>query len=138
MGEKISLPTYCCGTGYCPAGNFLDFSRFYKLDNKFYLCIFAVDTERRYGMFREASMHAVTRFSTWGHSLAVRIPASLAREARIVEGGAAELSIVNGQLVIAPIDTPPNYNINELIAAITDENRHVEIGTGHAQGGEFA
>jgi antitoxin MazE len=83
-------------------------------------------------------MNAVTRFSTWGHSLAVRIPTNLAREARIVDGGSAELSVVNGQLVVAPIDTPPIYNITDLIAAITDENRHVEIRTGYAQGGEFA
>jgi antitoxin MazE len=83
-------------------------------------------------------MNAITRFSTWGHSLAVRIPSKVAREARLVEGGSAEVSVVNGTIVVVPIDTLPVYNITDLIAAITDENRHGEIGTGFAQGNEFA
>lgn len=84
-------------------------------------------------------MNAVTtRITTWGHSLAVRIPTRIAREARIVEGVCAELSVVNGRVVLAPVATMPSYNITDLVEAITDENRHVEIRTGHAQGGEFA
>jgi antitoxin MazE len=82
-------------------------------------------------------MNAITRFATWGNSLAVRIPTGLAKEAHIVDGGGAEISLVNGAIVVEPIDTPLVYNITDLIAAITDENRHVEIGTGFAQGNEF-
>jgi antitoxin MazE len=83
-------------------------------------------------------MNAITRVKTWGHSLAVRIPSNIAREAHIVDGIRAELSVVNGRLLVSPVDTPPSYNITDLVAAITDENRHVEVSTGYAQGGEFA
>jgi antitoxin MazE len=83
-------------------------------------------------------MNAFTKFSMWGNSLAIRIPSGLAREARLFDGANAELSVVDGKLVISPIDAPPSYDINDLIAAMTDENRHVEIDAGPAQGDEFA
>jgi antitoxin MazE len=83
-------------------------------------------------------MNAITRFSTWGHSLAVRIPTSLAREARIVDGASAELSVVNGTLLVVPIDKAPEYRITDLVAGITDENRHGEISGHYAQGNEFS
>lgn len=84
-------------------------------------------------------MNAFTaRFALWGNSLAVRIPSRLAKEARIVEGGRAELSVADGRLIVQPIDIVPVYNLTDLIQGITDENRHVEISTGHAQGAEFA
>jgi antitoxin MazE len=83
-------------------------------------------------------MNAIARFATWGNSLAVRIPSNVAREAHIVAGTCAQLSVIKGKLVVAPIDKRPVYKITDLVAGITDENRHVEVGTGHAQGGEFA
>ena len=44
----------------------------------------------------------------------------------------------NGKLVVAPIEPNPEFDLNALVAQITDENRHEEIGTGPARGGEFS
>ena len=83
-------------------------------------------------------MNAIARFSTWGHSLAVRIPTDLAREVHIVAGSYAQITVAKGKLVVDPIDKSPVYTLADLVAGITDENRYVEIGTGHAEGAEFA
>lgn len=83
-------------------------------------------------------MNAVARIRMWGHSLAVRILPHLAREPRTVDGTSAQLSVESGCLVVEPIDAHPVYDVKALIEAIPDENRHIEVGTGHAQGDEFA
>ena len=78
------------------------------------------------------------RFTTWGNSLALRIPSGLAKELRVFEGKAAELEIRNGSLVVTPVDVVPTYDINKLVAAITPENLHGETDTGEPVGNEFA
>jgi antitoxin MazE len=61
----------------------------------------------------------------------------LAREARLEESSTVDISVNNGTLMVVPIETSPTYRLDDLIAGITDENRHVEIGTGSAKGNEF-
>ncbi len=81
-------------------------------------------------------MKAVTHFSMWGNCIAVRIPSHIAKEAGIVEGRPVELSVVNGALMVSPLDPAPVYTLADLVSGITDENRHGEIGTGSAKGNE--
>jgi antitoxin MazE len=99
------------------------------------------------------------RIGKWGNSLAVRIPAAHASEIGLVVDAEAELSVEGGRLLLTPIwanadaqaqfsvedtrlvSTPPGVNskfdLDELIAQITEENRHDETGTGSAVGTEF-
>jgi antitoxin MazE len=77
-------------------------------------------------------------FAKWGNSLALRIPAAYAREIGASENGEAELTIEDGKLVVAPLSKAPEYDLDALVAQITDHNRHEEIGTGPALGGEFS
>jgi antitoxin MazE len=77
-------------------------------------------------------------FAKWGNSLALRIPAAYAREIGACENGQAELTIEAGKLVVAPLSKVPEFDLDALVAQITDENRHREIGTGPALGGEFS
>jgi antitoxin MazE len=79
----------------------------------------------------------VVQFSRWGNSLAVRIPAAFAAQIAAVEGARADLSVEDGRLVITPVGRP-SYELADLLAGITDENRHGETGTGAAVGDEFA
>jgi len=83
-------------------------------------------------------MSATTRFSMWGNSIAVRIPGHIARAAGIIDGTTAELSVVDGALILSPLDAAPAYQLADLVADMTDENRHGEIVTSAAQGDEFA
>jgi antitoxin MazE len=77
------------------------------------------------------------KFAKWGNSIAVRIPAAFAGEIGATENGAAELSVEGRRLVIAPVDDVQVFDLDVLIAGITDENRHDELHSGPAQGNEF-
>ena len=77
-------------------------------------------------------------FAKWGNSLALRIPAAHARQIGAYENGRAELTVENGKLVVVPIEPSPEFDLDELVAQITDDNRHDEVSTGAALGSEFA
>lgn len=79
-----------------------------------------------------------TRVQKWGNSLAIRIPKSFAEDVGIYSESEVELSLVEGQLVIAPISEPePAYKLEDLLAGITEENLHGEIDFGAAVGDEI-
>jgi antitoxin component of MazEF toxin-antitoxin module len=46
--------------------------------------------------------------------------------------------VENSKLVVAKLDDAPSFDLNELVARITDGNRHQEIDTGSALGDEFS
>ncbi len=58
----------------------------------------------------------------WGNSLALRIPQAVARQIRVNEGDAVELSVGAGGLTIKLAVEHPT--LDELLAAVTPENRH--------------
>lgn len=74
----------------------------------------------------------------WGNSLALRIPGPMAREIAACEGKAVDISVEAGRLIVVPVTEAPSYALDELIAAISDDNRHDEVATGQAVGHEFA
>lgn len=80
----------------------------------------------------------LVKFAKWGNSIGVRIPAAFAGEIGITENGSAELSIEGHRLVLEPVVEAPVFDLNELVAKITDENRHDEVPGGPARGGEFS
>lgn len=71
----------------------------------------------------------------WGNSLAVRIPRSFAEEAGLKENGSIDVSLVDGGVLIEPIAAPETA-LDELLAGITDDNRHGETDWGPAVGNE--
>lgn len=76
----------------------------------------------------------------WGDSLAVRIPAGVAKEAHIRAGSRLEISSKEGKLVIEQegvLVRSPRYTLDELLAGITDDNMHGEIDFGPPVGNEF-
>ncbi|MFN2399008.1 MAG: AbrB/MazE/SpoVT family DNA-binding domain-containing protein [Gemmatimonadaceae bacterium] len=70
----------------------------------------------------------------WGNSLALRIPKSLAEDSRLGSGSEVELTVEDGRLVVTTV--PPAVRLDELLAAVTDENRHSEVPTGQPVGRE--
>ena len=79
----------------------------------------------------------IVQIGKWGNSLAVRIPATHAKEIGLTESGKAELFVRGGKLVLSPLETAASFDLDDLIAEITDDNRHQEIATGPATGQEF-
>uniref|UniRef100_B8HWP7 Transcriptional regulator/antitoxin, MazE n=1 Tax=Cyanothece sp. (strain PCC 7425 / ATCC 29141) TaxID=395961 RepID=B8HWP7_CYAP4 len=77
----------------------------------------------------------VTTVAKWGNSLAVRIPQHIVKEIQLAEGTEVDLVVIDGDLVIRP-KPRKRYALEELVAAITPENLHVEVESGVAVGNE--
>ena len=71
----------------------------------------------------------------WGNSAAVRIPASVLAAANVRLDQPVDVREEGGRIIIEPL-RPARYNIDALVAAITNENRHDSIETGPAIGQE--
>ena len=78
-------------------------------------------------------------FQKWGNSLALRVPKAFADEIGASDGKAAEMTVRNGRLVIEiarPQRRKRRYELDELVAGITLDNRHEEIDWGPSVGNE--
>ena len=73
------------------------------------------------------------RIEQWGDSLALRIPPELAERMGIAAADEVRLSMIGPILRIVPISV---QTLEELVAGITDENRHDEVYTGPPVGRE--
>jgi antitoxin MazE len=71
----------------------------------------------------------------WGNSLAVRIPKTVADEARIQEGDSIVIEALDGHIELRPAERIPT--LEELVAQITLENRHEETDWGPDRGKEI-
>jgi antitoxin MazE len=76
-----------------------------------------------------------TTIGKWGNSLALRLPRTIAADARLCEGTAVELQIVGDTLVVRPA-TRPRYQLAELLEGYRPEHRHEEIDWGPPVGRE--
>ena len=70
----------------------------------------------------------------WGNSLAVRIPKPLAEQARLKEGDALEIEVVDGRVELRRASKVPT--LAALVSQITPENRYAEVTTGAEVGKE--
>lgn len=71
----------------------------------------------------------------WGNSLAVRIPKSIAEEARLRAGDPLEIEVsAEGAVQFHRRDTIPT--LASLVSRITPENRYEEVSTGPEAGKE--
>jgi antitoxin MazE len=71
----------------------------------------------------------------WGNSAAVRIPASVLEAAHVRLDQPVDVREEGGRIVIEPL-RPARYDIDALVAGITDENRHDSVEMGPAIGQE--
>jgi antitoxin MazE len=78
----------------------------------------------------------LTKIQKWGNSLALRIPKAFAVDAQLENNSIVEVSLVDGQIVIKPFTTPA-WNLDQLLAGVTDSNIHGETDTGEAVGNEI-
>jgi antitoxin MazE len=76
-----------------------------------------------------------TKIQKWGNSLALRIPKAFADEAGLENDSPVEISVVDGQIIIAARQRH-KYDLDDLLSQVTEENLHGEIDTGDAVGNE--
>ena len=79
-------------------------------------------------------MASITQIAKWGNSLGLRLPKSVAREAQLGEGDTVDVSVKNGAIVIRP--SRPTYSLEQLVAKMTQRNRHDESDWGPRVGRE--
>jgi antitoxin MazE len=70
----------------------------------------------------------------WGNSLAVRVPREVAAATAIEEGTEVEVAVEDGRVVLTPRPAAPT--LDELVEAITPDNRHEETDWGAPRGRE--
>jgi antitoxin MazE len=71
----------------------------------------------------------------WGNSLAVRIPSAVARQIRVENGDAVELSVESGALTIRA--ARPRYQLEDLVKGIHPGNSYEEVDWGTSVGREL-
>ncbi len=79
-------------------------------------------------------MQAVVK--KWGNSAAVRIPAAVLAAAQVRLDQPVDVREEGGRIVIEPL-RPVRFDIDALIAGITDENRHEWVDPGQPVGKEI-
>ena len=77
-------------------------------------------------------MGAKSHIAKWGTSLAVRIPKPIAEQWGVQEGSAIEI-VSRGEQVVMRKRT---YVLADMLARVTADNLHPELGTGPALGKE--
>jgi antitoxin MazE len=76
-----------------------------------------------------------TRIQKWGNSLALRIPKSFALETGLDQDVIVDVALVDGKLIVTPLQSA-SFTLEQLLAGVTDQNRHAEYDTGEALGTE--
>lgn len=71
----------------------------------------------------------------WGNSAAVRIPAAVLEQAQFTLDQHVEVRAEDGRVVIEPIRSK-EFDLDTLLANITDENRHAPVDFGKPMGRE--
>jgi len=72
-----------------------------------------------------------------GNSASVRIPSSIMEAAHVRLDQQVDIREEQGRIIIEPVRARA-FNLESLVAAITDENRHAEIESGGPIGNEIA
>ncbi len=72
----------------------------------------------------------------WGNSASVRIPAAVMEAARLSLDQPVDIREEGGRVIIEPMREPA-FSLNDLLAAVTDENIHAEFDFGPPVGEEL-
>lgn len=75
------------------------------------------------------------RIQKWGNSLAVRIPKSFALQSHLDQNSMVEMSLEDGKIILLPVEQP-EMTLAQLLAGVTEENRHAEVEMGTSIGQE--
>jgi antitoxin MazE len=85
------------------------------------------------GTGEEGGMRVVVK--KWGNSASVCIPASIMAAANLELAQEVDIREQGGAIIVTPV-RPPKYDLDDLVAGITDENRHDVVSFGKPAGDE--
>ena len=84
------------------------------------------------GILKRKIMGARTRVLRWGASLAIRIPKPVAEQWGVREGAVVELVPRRDEVILRK----RRCDLGDLVAGITEANRHGEVDWGRAEDAE--
>lgn len=70
----------------------------------------------------------------WGNSLAIRIPKAIAEQTGIHENDELDIKVMDHKITLTPCR--PIYQLEELLAQVTENNLHGEMEFGRPAGKE--
>ncbi len=76
----------------------------------------------------------LTTINRWGNSLAIRIPKAFAEQAEMEENTQVEIALDDDQITIQPVRK--TWTLRELLAGVTDSNKHPAADWGEITGRE--
>lgn len=79
----------------------------------------------------------VVTINKWGNSQGIRFPKELLKKLHAKVGSSLNLEYEDGRVIIEPIDTPPKYNIHDLVKNIKPDDRPEEVSWGKTEGKEI-
>lgn len=77
-----------------------------------------------------------TQLGRWGNSLAIRIPTAYSKQLNLQDGMELSIALKKDGLFIKPVPKRRRYTLEQLVANITEDNRHGEADWGQAVGRE--
>ena len=102
--------------------------------------LFALEnTSKKFYPFVETRVGSIfmhTKVQKMGDSLVIRIPKTFASKAHLESNTPVEISIVEGNIIVAPTSAS-NWTLDEMLANITKDNIHDEVATGSPIGKEI-
>jgi antitoxin MazE len=78
----------------------------------------------------------VTKAKKWGNSLAMRFPAALVNQFKLLDGTNIRLVVKKNKIEIIP-EKSPELTLDDLLAGVTPENIHGETEWGTPVGKEI-
>jgi antitoxin MazE len=80
---------------------------------------------------------AELKVQNWGNNLAVRIPASVARAARLVRGQSVIVEAVDGHVIVRPQVASTRLTLEQMVAAFDPRQHGGELIADAPRGQEF-
>ncbi len=68
----------------------------------------------------------ITKIQKWGNSLGIRLPSVFTKELGLKENSTVEIKLRDKKIVIEPVDMV-QYDLDELLSKVSEENIHEEI-----------
>lgn len=84
---------------------------------------------------RKEAIQMTTTAQKWGNSIGIRIPQKVAKKYGVTNGSEIQVMESKDGIVLKRINEDPT--LDELLAQVTDENRHEFIDWGKPEGNEF-
>jgi antitoxin MazE len=68
----------------------------------------------------------ITKIQKWGNSLGIRLPSVFTKELKLKENSSVEIKLIDKKIIIEPVEIV-QYDLDELLSKVSEENIHEEI-----------